>query len=83
MSNIVELKSRPVVIVESVVARLEEMLADARAGKITAVAIAAVASDGASTQSWSEGDDFGEMLGAVARLQHRLNVAQDRVQDDA
>lgn len=77
MSNIVELKSRPAVVIESVVTRLEEVLAEAREGKITAVAIAGVSSDGSTVQAWSETDDFGKLLGAVTRLQYRINVHQD------
>jgi hypothetical protein len=77
MSNLVELKTRPVLVNESVVARLEEVLAEARAGKIASVAIAGVESDGSIVSAWSETDDFGKLLGAVARLQFRINANQD------
>lgn len=39
---VVELKPRPLQVQESVVARLEEVLADAREGKAVAVAIATI-----------------------------------------
>jgi len=41
------------------------------------VAIATIALDGSIGSAWSETDDFGKLVGAVARLQHRLNVNQD------
>jgi hypothetical protein len=78
MSNIVELKSRPTQVIESVVERLEEALAEAREGTITAVAIAVVNSDGSTSHSWSEADDFGKLMGAITRLQYRLNVKVDK-----
>lgn len=76
MSNLVELKTRPASINEDVIARLEGILADAREGKIVAVAIAGVEIDGSIVCSWSDSDRFGSLLGAIARLQHRLNVNQ-------
>lgn len=76
MSNLIELKTRPAVISDTVIARLEEVLADARAGKIVSVAIAGVEADGTIVSAWSETDDFGRLLGAVSRLEHRINVNQ-------
>jgi hypothetical protein len=76
MSNLVELKTRPAEINASVIARLEEVLAEAREGKIAAVAIAGVYSDGSTAQVWSQTDDFGKLLGAVARLEYRINFHQ-------
>lgn len=76
MTNVVELKTRPAEINESVVARIEEILAKAKQGEITAVAIAGVDLDGSISCSWSETDDFGRLLGSVARLLHRINVNQ-------
>jgi hypothetical protein len=76
-ADIVELKSRPAQVVESVVERLEEVLAAAREGRIVSVAIATISVDGSLGSAWSETDDFGKLVGAVARLQHRLNVNQD------
>lgn len=76
MSNIVELKTRPASIHEDVVARLEEVLAEAKAGKITGVAIATLDVDGSLGAAWSETDEFGRLLSAVARLQYRINANQ-------
>jgi Tfp pilus assembly ATPase PilU len=76
MSNVVEIKTRPASINESVVARLEEVLADAKAGKITSIAIAGLEVGGDIIAAWSETDDFGRLLGAIARLQYRINANQ-------
>jgi hypothetical protein len=76
MSNVVEIKTRPAEVVASVIARLEEVLAEAREGKIVAVAIAGVNLDGSISSAWSETDDFGKLLGSVARLEHRININQ-------
>ena len=77
MSNVVEIKTRPVEVIESVITRLEEVLAEARAGKIVAVAIAGVDLDGSISCAWSESDDIGKLLGSVTRLQFRINANQD------
>jgi hypothetical protein len=76
MSNVVEIKTRPASINESVIARLEDVLAEARAGKITAIAIAGLEIGGAIIAAWSETDDFGRLLGAVSRLEFRINSNQ-------
>lgn len=76
--TVVELKTRPVEVVESVVERLESTLAMAREGKITSLAIAMVESGGETSCCWSETDDFGRLLGSIARLQHRMNIRQDQ-----
>ena len=74
--TVVELKTRPHQVIDSVVLRLEEVLKEAKEGKIASVAIAAIADDGAVWTSWSETDNFGALLGAVSRLAHRINVRQ-------
>ena len=74
--TVIELKTRPRQVIDSVVMRLEEALKEAREGKITAVAIAAVDSEGALLTMWSETDDFGRLLGAIARLEYRVNDTQ-------
>lgn len=74
---VVELKPRPLQVQESVVARLEEVLADAREGKAVAVAIATINADGSIGSAWSETDDFGKLLGSVCRLEHRINAVQE------
>lgn len=75
--SVVELKTRPIVVNEDVILRLEEALIQAREGKIAAVAIAVVHSDGAISRSWSESDNFALLLGSVARTLHALNVRAD------
>lgn len=81
--TIVELKTRPREVVASVVQRLEELLTEAREGKITAVAIAALRTDRAISATWSETDDFAGLLGAVARLEYRLNAEQPMAEERA
>lgn len=75
--SVIELKTRPVAISETVIARLEEMLEEAKSGKIISVAIAAVENDGSISSSWSGTDDFPRLLGSIARLQHRINIKTD------
>jgi hypothetical protein len=75
--KVVEIKTRPAAIHESVVDRLEEALERARAGEVASVALAFVSSDGSTWCSWSETDDFARQLGSIARLQHRMNIRQD------
>lgn len=75
--TVVELKTRPAVVVASVIERLEEVLERARAGEISAVAIATVYSDGGAGCSWSETDNYWTMLGSISRLQHRMNAEKD------
>jgi hypothetical protein len=77
MVEVVDLKTRKHAIDETVIARLEEGLEAARAGSVTAVAIAYVTPDGSTWCSWSSSDKFTEQLGAVARLQHRMQIRQD------
>lgn len=78
MAEIVELKARPALVTASVIERLEEVLLEAREGKITGVAIATVQNDGSVGASWSETDNFPTLLGSIARLQHRINVVQGK-----
>lgn len=72
--SVVELKTRPKVVVESVIERLEEVLEKARAGEIQQIAIATVQLDGGVGSSWSEIENFGQIMGSVAGLQYRMNV---------
>lgn len=57
---------------EDVVAKLEEALAEAREGKVSAVAIAVVYRDGSSGRSWSKRHSQTAMIGAVDLLRHAL-----------
>jgi len=76
-AEIVEIRTRPAQVVESVVERLEEVLTAAREGRVLSVAAVSITIKGSIGSAWSETDDFGKLVGAVARLQHRLNVNQD------
>jgi hypothetical protein len=55
-----------------VVAKLEEVLAEARGGNISAVAIAVVYRDGSSGRSWSKRHSQTAMIGSVDLLGHAL-----------
>ena len=59
----------------AVVAKLEEALELARAGKLSSVAIAYVDREGYIASGWSEPPSGGHLLGAVAHLQYRLAEA--------
>ena len=60
------------------VERIEEVLAKARAGELSSVALAYVYRDGAIGRSWSTPPCFGALLGAVTRLAHRMNIVKDQ-----
>jgi hypothetical protein len=71
-TKIVQLTTRPAEVCASVVETLEEVLAEARAGDITAVAIAIVRPNGAINSTTSETDDVGTLLGAITLMQGRV-----------
>ena len=75
--SIVELKTRPAKINESVISRLEWVLEQARTGKVLSVAIALVNDEGETNCAWSATDDVLKLLASVARMQHRLNLNID------
>lgn len=77
MGDLVALQTRPEKVAASVIERLEEVLAEARAGHVESVAVAVVNTDGTTSSCWSMTDNFPSLLGAVARLAHKLNVNQD------
>lgn len=56
---------------------IEELLEKARAGELSSVAVAYVYRDGTIGRGWSTPPCFGALLGAVSRLQHRMNVTKD------
>lgn len=60
---------------DEVVALLEEALEDARQGKVRAVAMAIVTNDLQIGSTWSTGDSFAALLGAIASLQHDFITA--------
>jgi hypothetical protein len=53
---------------------LEEALELARNGELSSVAIAMVHRDGCVQTKWSQMPSAGLLAGAVARLQHKLNL---------
>lgn len=57
---------------EDVVQKLEEALVEARAGKLSSVAVAVVYRDGCTGTSWSNPPSIGLLLAAATRLQYRL-----------
>ena len=52
--------------------QLEELLARARAGSITAMGMAFVNADGTIATRWSGGDQAVPMMAAVSMLQHEF-----------
>lgn len=60
-------------------ATLKRVLAEAKAGNISAVAIAIVHRDGAVSQDWSELPSPATMIGCVSRLLHHLNQVMDEL----
>lgn len=58
---------------EDVIARLKETLEEAEAGKISSVAIAIVYRDGFTDNLWSTAPSLSTLIGAVSRLEYRLN----------
>lgn len=77
MAELRVLETRTEEVRKDVVATIREVLAEAEAGKIKAVAIAVVNSDGSTASSWSQSDVFAALAGAITRLQHRLQVRAD------
>jgi hypothetical protein len=57
---------------ESVIERLEEVMALAKEGKVSAVAIALVYRDGNTGSSYSKVGNVSTLVGTLARLQHYL-----------
>lgn len=57
---------------EDAAARLEEALEQVRNGAVSSVGLALVYRDGSTGTCWSEAPSIGTLIGAVARLQHRL-----------
>lgn len=70
MADLVPLPAEP--LGESIVERLEEALERAREGKLSSVALALVYRSGEVSHSWSELPSRPLMLGAIARLAHKL-----------
>lgn len=61
----------------SVQSTLRKLLREAKAGNISAIAVAIVHRDGSVSQDWSELHSVPVMLGCVSRLEHHLNLELD------
>lgn len=70
----IELVTRPKLVNEDVIKRLEEALEMAHAGRLAGVAVAYVTNDGASGTGFSRCESHARLLGAVTLLQHRICV---------
>ncbi len=57
---------------EDVIARLEEALEAARAGKVSSIALALVYRDGNTGSGWSYVQNWSLLIGAVTRMQARM-----------
>ena len=55
-----------------VIATLESVLEQARAGQVSSVAVAVVYRDGSTGKTWSGAPSASTLVGAVARLQASL-----------
>jgi hypothetical protein len=60
-----------------VIATLEEALELARAGEVTAVAVAMVMKGGGMSRGWSNCDPVAPLVGAVSYLQHDLIASSE------
>ncbi len=54
------------------VAKLEEVLKEARAGRLSSVAIAVVYRNGSSGAFWSKAPSLSCLIGAIVRLQYEI-----------
>jgi len=56
---------------------LEELTAEAKAGKLSSLGVVIVHRDGGTESRWSRPPSHGLLLGAATRLVHRLNLRMD------
>ena len=70
--NIIELPKKPAPNNDAVIARLEEILEEAKQGKITSIAVCGTDALGNTWTGYEAGDHWAKLLGAVTFLQHRL-----------
>ena len=75
--NTVQLVPFERIAAQDAVAVLEQWLAKAKAGELVGVAIAAVRYDGATSTGYSKCANVGTLIGAIARLQHRVIEAHE------
>jgi hypothetical protein len=57
---------------ENIIELLEESLADAKAGKLSSIAIACVWRDGCTSHAFSKPPNAALLLGSVTRLEHKI-----------
>jgi hypothetical protein len=74
-SNLIAIECEPVG--DNVLMILESMLEEARAGELSAVAIATVCRDGSTGSAWSFLHNNATMLGSINRLAHEINKKMD------
>ena len=74
MSNVVNLAGEPASIADTadLVELLDELLARARAGSITAMGMAFVNGDGSISTRWAGGDQSIPMIAAISMLHHEF-----------
>lgn len=74
MSNVLSLNGEPASIAENpyLIDMLEELLARAKAGSITAMGVAFVNIDASISTRWSGGDQSIPMIAAISMLQHEF-----------
>ena len=74
MSNVLFLNGEPASIAGNpdLIDMLEELLARANAGSITAMGVAFVNIDGSISTRWSGGDQSIPMIAAISMLQHEF-----------
>ena len=75
--KIVELKTRPREVNQSIIEVLEAVLQEAREGCVAEVAIALVRPNGAANTSWSETDNAAALVGAITLCANRLSRRLD------
>lgn len=76
-NKVVELETRPQKSKKSVLETLENVLEEAREGRVAEVAIAIVRPNGAANTAWSDMDNAAGLLGAITLCAHRLSKGLD------
>jgi hypothetical protein len=77
MGELRVVETRPAVVHKSVVETIEAVLAEAKEGRIVAVALAVVRPDMATNRSWSETDCLPALIGGTAILMQQMMKAAD------
>lgn len=76
-NRIVKLVTRTSIKSEGCVKALENMLAQAKRGELTGVAVAGVDAEGFSYSAYEGGENIATLIGAVERVKFRLLQHQD------